>query len=500
MEKNIQFILDELYRIDPELKNHQVEIAQIVESMIKNKPNTQFDENFARELKTKVLEKFSSETKKEKQTFSFFKSKFVYTLSGAIATLAIALPVIYLSSDMSTELAKNSFTAGTRVVKAERNAFGPLAPVTVNTNSTEAAQGSTANMAFGMGGDMAKISGTSMIYNPVYINYNFTFSGELPELSENIEVLKRESGIDAAKQYSGILQKIKLGIFDLGKLRQAQVQNFSLVEDRNQGYVVNVDMIGGFVSISENYPTWRSARPMIDCSNGFCVDPNRITIDEVPEESRLIDIAGAFLREYGIDMKSYREGQVDSRWRIGYERAENKSDFYISNIHTVVYQLMINGKPVYEEHGEPMGIRVNINTKEMKVTSVDGIMTKTFSGSAYEGETDEARIRALIEKGRMAVYAEPTKTVDAELENSESGYMRRWQYNESNGTSSEIFVPALIVEVKDFERLQGEGLWQNKIVIPLAKEMLTELEKQAEEPIQIMPFDTMKEPAVEPRG
>ncbi|HRH23056.1 MAG TPA: hypothetical protein PK295_00275 [Candidatus Magasanikbacteria bacterium] len=509
MEKNIQFILEELYQIDPELKSHEIEIAQIVERMIQNKPNTQLDETFARELKSKVLEKFSHQTVKETKSFSFFRSKFVYTLSGAIATLAIAFPVVYFSTDLSAKFLENSFTAGTRVVRAEANAFGPLSPVTVNASNTEGAQPQVSNMALGMGGDSSKRMDTSMIYNPVYTNYNFTFSGELPELSGDIEVLKRESGIDAAKQYAGILQKIKLGIFDLGKLKQAQVQNFSLAEDRDKGYIINVDMVGGYVSISENYSKWHTLRTEIDCVNGMCSDPNMLSIDEVPEDSTLTNVSDAFLKEYGIDMSSYGKGVVDSRWRVGYEAAEDKSAFYISNIQTVVYQLMINDKPVYEEYGEPMGIRVNINTQEMKVTNVEGIMTKTFSGSSYEGETDEARLRAIIEKARMVEYAEPTKTVDGELENATLGYMRRWQYNETNGNSTEIFVPAIIVEVKDFERLQAEGLWQSKVIIPLAKEMLSELENQ--EPIQIMPFEPMfkdavinpvpmSEPAVEPRG
>jgi hypothetical protein len=500
----IQYILDELYQVDPELKNHQVEIAAIVTDMMKHKPHTQFDEQFARELKVRVLEKFSLQARaSEEKKFSFFISRLVYTLGGAFATLAIAVPILYTGSNLTSDVMENSFTAGTRVVRAEANAFGPLVPVSLNASVGESDR--AGGGAMGMGGDATKMSATSFMYNPEYVNYKFTFAGDMPELQDSVEVLKRESGMDAAKQYAGILQKIKLGIFDLGKMMNAHVQNFSLAEDRDKGYVVNVDMVGGYVSISENYSKWYSTRPMIDCPNGFCVDPNRITIDEVPEEGRLVAIADSFLREYGIDVSAYGAGKVDTRWRIGYERAENKSEFYISHIQTVLYQLMIEGKPVYEEYGEPMGIRVNINTKEMRVASVDGIMTKTFSGSSYVGETDETRLRTIIEKGRMAVYAEPTKTVDVELQNVEEGYMRQWKYSENDGTSSEIFVPALIVEVKDFERLQGEGLWQSKIVIPLASEMLSELEKQAEEPIQIMPFEVMpgdavSEPAVEPRG
>lgn len=515
MEKNIQQILEELYHVDPELKQHEIEIAQIITDMTKNKPNTQLDENFARELKARVLEKFSRASVVEKEKFSFFTSRFVYALGGVVATLAIAVPLLYGGSSLNGQIMKNSFTAGTRVVKAEANAFGPLQPIALNASgNAENAQADrgVANMAYGMGGD-AKIGATSLIYNPVYTNYHFAFNQELPELNGTVEVLKRESGLDAAKQYANTFQKLKLGVFDLSKLRNTYVQSFSLAEDRDKGYMVNVDMVAGTVSISENYSKWHVLPTEMDCRMGACdTDPNRLTIDQVPSESELITIADAFLKEYRIDMSEYGEGKVDASWRVGYELAENKGEFYISNIHTVVYQFMINGKPVYEEYGGAMGIRVNINAKEMKVTNVEGIMTKTFSGSEYAGVTDEARLKAMIEKGRMAVYAEPTKTIEVELENARVGYMRKWQYNESNGNSSELFVPALILDVKDFEKVQGEGLWQNTVILPLADEMLSELEKQNNEPIKILPYEPMimqdavinpvpmKEPAVEPRA
>ena len=40
MEKNIQHILQELYAIDPGLKKHETEIAQVIEAMTRQKPDT----------------------------------------------------------------------------------------------------------------------------------------------------------------------------------------------------------------------------------------------------------------------------------------------------------------------------------------------------------------------------------------------------------------------------------------------------------------------------
>lgn len=505
MEKNIQSILEELYIIDPGLKSHESEIAQIIADMVKHKPDTQFDEQFSRELKNRVLEQFSSHESltTEKKLLSFFKSPFVYTLGGVLATIAVALPIVYTSSNLSTKIMENSFTAGTRIAKAVANAYGPLSPVSLNSTAGNTVESAApmANVASGAGFSGvamdAKISARPLIYNPVYINYHFTLQGELPELSDTIEVLKRESGLDAAKQYAGVFQKIQLGMFDLGKLKNAQVQNFSLAEDREEGYMVNVDAIGGTISISQNYTKWQPMQTEASCVRGGCTtDPNQLSYNQVPADDQLIDIANNFLESYGIDMSSYGEGKVDNRWRISYAAAEDKNSFYISNAQSVVYQFMINGKPVYEEYGEPMGIRVTVDAKKMKVMSVDGIITKTFSASSYAGETNRDRLKKIIEKGRMAEYAEPTKTVEAELENSSLGYMRRWQYDNTTGNSSEIFVPAIVVHVKDFEKLQEEGLWQNTIVIPLASEMLSELENQ--EPVQIMPYGALLKDSTPP--
>ncbi len=491
MEKNIQHILQELYAIDPGLKKHEIEIAQVIEAMTRQKPDTKYDENFAKELRMRVLEKFSTQhAVAKKETYSWFRSPWVHTLGGAIATLAIAVPVVYFSSPLSGGVIENSFSGGTRIARAEANAFGPLQPVSVNTQH-EGRGGDAQTMEFG--GGVEKMS--SLLYEPVYTNYNFSFESTIPSLSETVEVLKRESNNDAGSQYAGVLQRIKMGLFDLGKVNNAYVQSFTLAEDRDRGYVVTVDMVGGYVSIFENYSKW-PVRTF-----------QQPTISDVLEDEELISIADSFLAEYGIDMRAHAPGTVDSRWRVGYETATDKSLFYIPNVQTVVYQLVINGKPVYEEYGEPMGIRVNVHSQEKRVTSVDGIMTKTFSASSYVGETDENRLRAILSKGRMPVYAEPTKTVDVVLENVSEGYMRRWQFDEATGTSNEIFVPALIARVQDFESVQKEGLWQETVVIPLAREMLAELEKQSEEPITIMPYEPMseeaeymKEPAIEPRG
>jgi glycine cleavage system protein P-like pyridoxal-binding family len=60
MEKNIQNILEELYLIDPTLREREKELKKIIHTMLEVRPNVEIDENFKENLKNKVFEKITS--------------------------------------------------------------------------------------------------------------------------------------------------------------------------------------------------------------------------------------------------------------------------------------------------------------------------------------------------------------------------------------------------------------------------------------------------------
>jgi superfamily I DNA and RNA helicase len=60
MEKNIKNILEELYLVDPSLREKEEELKKIIEAMLKVKPNIKIDENFKESLKGKIFEKITS--------------------------------------------------------------------------------------------------------------------------------------------------------------------------------------------------------------------------------------------------------------------------------------------------------------------------------------------------------------------------------------------------------------------------------------------------------
>lgn len=54
MKTQIAKLLAELYVLDPELIKKESELTVILTEMLNNKPDTHFDENFRKELKSKL--------------------------------------------------------------------------------------------------------------------------------------------------------------------------------------------------------------------------------------------------------------------------------------------------------------------------------------------------------------------------------------------------------------------------------------------------------------
>ncbi|MCX6797143.1 MAG: beta-propeller domain-containing protein [Candidatus Doudnabacteria bacterium] len=91
MEKNMQEILNDLFMIDPELKSKEKEIIPIIEALLKTKPDTKFDENFARQLRAQLLAKASLALppKPSKINNLFFMKKSNYLAFGLAAVILI---------------------------------------------------------------------------------------------------------------------------------------------------------------------------------------------------------------------------------------------------------------------------------------------------------------------------------------------------------------------------------------------------------------------------
>lgn len=60
MSVNIKDILDELYALDPDLREKESEIKKIIEKMMKNRPEVEINETFRSELREKIMREIAT--------------------------------------------------------------------------------------------------------------------------------------------------------------------------------------------------------------------------------------------------------------------------------------------------------------------------------------------------------------------------------------------------------------------------------------------------------
>jgi len=60
MSVNIKDILDELYALDPDLREKESEIKKIIEKMMKNRPEVEINETFRTELRKRIMQEIAT--------------------------------------------------------------------------------------------------------------------------------------------------------------------------------------------------------------------------------------------------------------------------------------------------------------------------------------------------------------------------------------------------------------------------------------------------------
>ncbi len=535
MEKLTAEILADLYRLDPGLKEKETELAALISKLVAARPEAELDEAFRRELRERLLSEYRAHPAIARPTAwtsllrKFFETpKFGYAMGGAAILLLIAFVASgRLPSGRSPSSAlpqRLELAAAPQITRVADNAFGPLtgASSTVTQNSTkgvvsgvssdEAAAGiagppaapmlGSGNFGVGLGavqvpaepeavpvaaptpsvplglggggGSSGAAPGRAMGFAPEMTEYRFKYSGAELSLPQNgtVEVLKRDRAADSSS-LAASLSALGLGLVDLGRLRDAKIQNLTLSEDREYGYSVNVNLDDGSINVSQNWPRWPQpyAAP---CQPDAPCGPPRLELSDLPSDSEAIGIADAFLAGLGVSTAGYDRPVVDNAWRIAYDAAPNKADYWIPDQLTVAYQLLINGRKVYSEDGSIMGMMVAIDVRTRRAAGVSQIYLQNYQSSAYAAVTDAAKVLDYASRGGFSpVYAygiPGSRTIEVELGSPDQAYMAKWIYK--NGTSDMLLVPALAFPIR--KTAETAALYRDRVVVPLAEELLAE--------------------------
>lgn len=524
LEQKIEHILADLYKIDPAFRQHEAKVKTIIKEVLLAKPDTKFDEQFAAALRHKLLTQ--ADMLKEKNGVSLlhrvgFLTKISYAL-GTVAVVAIiaAAGILYLQNrknvPQQADLSKpgNLLSSKIAIDRIGSQAFGKLALNSINTTAPQsggngenatslpagrqdlpADSGATGSgssnsntlmapaapspkTALGLGG------GGTGGFMPPYISYKYVYKGgDFTVDKDQMEVYKRQptaANIGAAD----LLKRLNFGAADLGTFDNLTVQNLTLAEDKEFGYMFYANLQDSSLDISRNWDKW--PQPATVCQSGRCAEPNQLKISDIPADQAIIDIADQFLKQHNIPTDIYGAPQMQNSWRQIYAETPDKSQFYVPDILTVIYPLKINGTAVSDESGSPIGLMVSVDVRTKIVASVSGLASQNYDSSLYPVETDAKRLIQMAENGGFRGVYPPSgnsgNASDIELGTPTQGLVKLWQYQQDKNQSVELIVPALIFPVT--KAPIGQYFYQKNVIIPLPKDLLQQVTVP---PSRIMP-------------
>lgn len=504
-KEKIKKILDDLYMIDEDLKKHEKELFKLADQLIKAKPNTKFDQDFKENLKVELLKQAEDIMNNKKSSFSeYFAFKNLAWLGvGAVISAVIIVPIISsqnnkFSSDNSTKLAYTS-----KIEMLEDNAFGILNNGETGPSSVNKEMAMSSGIGAGGGGmdtlsaqsavpemavapmpvdedDGAMARTTKMIAPQNIITYEYVYKGDEFSIDkEKMLVYKKVKDVDLSKNMANNISVNGFGLLDLNQFKNTQIGNINFSEDREFGYSIYMNFFEGEISINKNWEQWPQFGR--DCRDKECYDKYRLKIGDILENEEVIKIADKFISDYEISKENYGEAQVRNEWKQRYEMSEDKSTYYVPESLQVVYPLKIEDKEVFDDNGNPVGMTIDVDIRNKKVSNAYGIKINNYTASNYAIENNQNIVKDLAEKGGLYggyQYPNPTKVVEIQLGTPELKLVKHWQYNRESGNGEELIVPSYVFPV--IGKSDDVYFYRKAVVVPLVKEILESIKNDSD--------------------
>ncbi|MGE3279369.1 MAG: hypothetical protein AB7J40_06390 [Candidatus Altimarinota bacterium] len=477
--KHLEKIIDELCQMDPTLEKKRPELKKMIAKIIEAQPDTKFDESFKKTLYRQLMAKASA-TEHSPASPSFFSSLFMKPLPSLLGGLVMGAVLMFATvqylplsppTPPSQELAESdSFeqiaSYGPNDVIINGRGPGAFGPLSMSVRSQSGGGGGMANPA--SIADSKMLIAPDMPYRPTHYEYNYT--GELNLPVEPLEVLKRVRGKELLQDLPNGVRQLAAGLIDLSAFDNIKLNSLDMLQTNADGFSININFSEGTVNIFKQY----DYRPYVESQQ-----PPKISL---PTDESLFSMANTFLSRYNISLESYGSPEINKYWE---QFPGNELPQQI----TVVYPLMINGKAVYDQGGTKYGINLNIDLVENEVVSVWNIRSNQFESSSYPAIADQEKVLDIAKKGGLFpdyYFSEEEKaTIALELSTPEEAYLNFYSFNEQTGQSEEVLVPSLIFSVTS-EHKDDQFPPRQKIVVPLSKEIIEEMEQQAPMPVDVL--------------
>lgn len=478
MDDKIRKILDDLYEIEPSLRAQESELIALIQKLLATKPDTTFDQQFAKKLRAKLLQSQKTTTNLM-PTSPFVFQRLAYVAIGGLLTLVVAVPLTYQLSQpgVTLESLVSSPNTEPKFRELSGNAFGTLSLESTTTalggdESTRSAviPGANPVAAIGAGGggvtseDADKQA--SMVIDPypgANIYYRYTYNGEELDLSTISDTVYRRNGGISLDGRGGDLANVKVGPVDLGAFSGLSLQSFSLKQADKNGYSVYVDPENGSLSINGNEGLWAYTREYVPFTEG-----------EVLPDEELISIANGFLSQFRIDTSGFGEPMVDNRGLV-YALTQPANIRYIPDVVNVTYPLMLDGQPVYSGDGSAYGMTLMVNMRTKAVANAYMNLGEAYDRSTYELERNAETVLAYAAQGGIYSYEQPADATVVDIELGTPKLILMSHYNYTGSTVENLFVPALNFPIT--KNSDTNPVYQTSITVPLVKSIIEEAQK-----------------------
>lgn len=470
MKHTVHSLVEELLELEPSLRGRREEVARVVQELLDSRMGTRWRPAFQQELLA-VLRMQMGVAGKEAPHSSFFfpifrmDSRFFFAGGGAV--LGALLVFLTLGepwapapgSPQPKELALEE-----TVTPVAPHAFGSLA-----AKDAGGAGAGDAEMRMQAGGGGGGVAMESMMVPPgEYTQTRYVFEGDIPLPEGDLQVYRRIRP-DANVPAGDALRGFASGMLDWSSFGPLRLQNVNVTEQGNDAYSFFVDYLEGSLSVNRMFAP--ESRPEFQCKDPECYERVRLRESDMLSDEEVIRIARAFIDASGIDASAYGEPVVPDDWRQWLKQSPDKTSFYFPEQVNVVFPLLLDGKPVYEEYGNPFGLTVGVDVRTKSAASLYNHFVQRYEQSAYAPVTDASRVRDLIDRGGMYMWRDPSaKLVDAKLGAPQEALMRMVQWDPDYTKNKELYVPALVFPVESWP--EGTYDYRKYIVVPLADELL----------------------------
>ncbi len=467
MENNIKNILDELYKIDPNLREKEENLIKIIEEMIILKPNIKVNQNFKNELREKlysqIVTKKYQKTNNKPNIWQILTYIFGWVWIAAFSFIFINKDLILNTEVINTKISEktdNKTSVSTASLplkttkdenkdieikkidklenkKIENITPKPKAKIENNIWSLETKDNlentqndiSTTNLESSIPeSDMALDSVQSEQYKVQWVfwstnslvqnNTKYVFSWSLND------ILKSQMDV-----YSQI--KTKNNTFIENKdidLTHSNLDSLVYSQNNENWYYITIDNKNNYIRIEKNYEYWKSQ--------------NNEDLNLTNEE--ILKTANDFLNTFKINTQNYWS------WII-------QKDSLESNYNTqkeVTYPFIIDWKKILLEDWSYKWIKITVDLKENKVISMYWLDLNNYIKTLYDVENNEENILKSLNKN--------TTNDDKNLEiinlyNPKIEYISK--YMSLNWVNKEYLIPAITFEKQ----------WSDKLIIPLVK-------------------------------